>query len=271
MMEVFLSGYKVYLFALMLMSMLMAAEAAHQNVGAGSGEWIFRMFLSLVMFSLSIELVQQAIETSGDGIKLPVFGNGIKFVVWWTRFEAFGQLRKFNKVLVCDKPADWPDDPMILSPDNVKRKWQQELIEHNIRGLYFLGMALATEMLINIFKDTRNRTDAFPGGIVWMIVAELFRIFQPRDIMSNVMMKRWFGSLTWNKEESPDLFNTKIILIRNECTDTHDELAELQCLMDKAPEFYCPVLALQADHMEEDKAEGRSTKVFTYAVALELC
>ena len=131
--KVFVSGYMVSLFASTLMLMITTTEAAHQNIGASSSDGIFRMFFSLVMLSLTIEL-SQAVENGGDGIRLPVFGNSIKFVVWWTRFEAFGQLKNLHKVLVREKPADWPDDLTTLSPDYVKRKHQEEMIKHNLRG-----------------------------------------------------------------------------------------------------------------------------------------
>ena len=78
--KVFCSGYMVSLFASTLMSMITAMEAVHQDVGAGSSDWTFRMFFSLVMLSLMIKLAQAA-DNGGDGIRLPVFGNGIKFAV----------------------------------------------------------------------------------------------------------------------------------------------------------------------------------------------
>ena len=126
-------------------------------------------------------------------------------------------------------------------------------------------MAFNTEKLINILRDAKNVTANYPHGIAWKIVKELFRIFQPRDIMSEVYMKRRLDNIVWKADEAPDAFDSKVISIRNDCTDERDERTELACLISKAPEIY------QAAISTEARRCTRNGDVIQYSDALDVC
>jgi hypothetical protein len=222
------------------------------------------MYLTLLILILLFGLVA-ATDGGSDGIKLPVFSNGVKFTVWWARFGSYAKIKKFWKVLVKAEPRSWPDDPTSLSSDTTIKAEQEELIEHNDKAIYYFGMAFNTEKLINILSDAKNCTIHYPQGIAWKVVKELFRIFQPRDIMSEVYMKHRLDALTWKSDESPDAFDSKVISIRNECTDERDERTELACLISKAPEIY------QAAISTEARRFTRAGSVIEYSDALDVC
>jgi hypothetical protein len=252
---------KATVLVLILMSMMSTSDAA-----CAQGLWFWcggDMFLMLFMFLLLLDMVK---ATDGsDGIKLPVFSPGVKFMVWWVRFESYARIKKFWKVLVKAEPRYWPDDPNALASDAMVKAAQEELIDHNNKAVYYFGMAFDTEKLINILRDAKNITTEYPQGIAWKIVKDLFRIFQPRDIMSEVYMKRCLDALTWKPDESPDAFDSKVISIRNECTDERDERTELACLISKAPEIYQAAISTEARRFVRDGS------VIEYSDALDVC
>ena len=86
------SKFKSALSVTILMSLISTISAANMH------DVMSDMYLTLLVLLLLVCVVG-AVDNSSDGIKLPVFGSGVKFMVWWTRFEAYARIKKFWKVL----------------------------------------------------------------------------------------------------------------------------------------------------------------------------
>ena len=150
-------SFRAAVSVMMLSSMISSVEAAYVGYCSIWSEAIMFAFLMLLTF---VEVVDAA--DPSDGIRLPIFNKGMKFMVWYTRFEAFARLKKFWKVLVKTRPLHWPDNPTAVSATDAEAK---ELIEHNERAMFFLTMALNVESLSAMLRSALIQTVHYSMGI----------------------------------------------------------------------------------------------------------
>ena len=102
-------------------------------------------------------------ETTSS-IRMPVFdGKHENFLIWWTRFEAYAEVKKFARSLQEGGEDDLPQRSDVELDVNVDAKKAQYLaLKRNSVAVANLAMAFTTQGLINMIASAKDND--FPGG-----------------------------------------------------------------------------------------------------------
>ena len=173
---------------------------------------------------------------------IPTFNSKEEeFAVFWPRFQAYGTLKKFSKVLKEDN--DLPDDPEDLSSNTIEKKLEKEAIEANEMAVATFTMAFTTAGLMEHVEESKN--DAYPGGVAYEIVKKLTNKYRPADRISGVEAEKELLKLKMRKEDDPDEYFSKLAVLKNKYRKnktTFDEEKMIAATLAKAPKKYSAVL-----------------------------
>ena len=191
--------------------------------------------------------------------RIPSFdGEEENFQVWWTRFQAFARVKRFEKALKVD--ADLPGTQAELDALDPKKVADKAGIRAGLRNdtaVAQLTMAFQTAGLID--KVNQAKIMDWPDGLATSIVTRLKRDFQPIDRISRVEMRRKMNEVSMKNDDDPKVIFEQISTIRNHYAGSGVVVEDedlMASVMEKAPAQYASVLAV------EERVKGNSLTLF---------
>ena len=181
-------------------------------------------------------------------VRIPSFdGDEENFQVWWTRFQAFARVNRFEKALKVD--ADLPGTQAELDALDPKTNGDKLGIRAGLRNdtaVEQLTMAFQTAGLLD--KVNQAKTTDWSDGLASSIVTRLKRDYQPIDRISRVDMRRKMNEVSMKNDDDPKVIFEQISIIRNHYAGSGVVVEEedlMDSIMEKAPERYASVLAVE--------------------------
>jgi hypothetical protein len=119
-------------------------------------------------------------ENPERSVKLPVFdGKPEHFQMWWTRFQAYACVYKFEKGLTVN--MDLPDTAADeLTADEAGKKKAAKKCNDVAMANY--TMALSQEANHRLIYRAQNSD--WPMGLAWKVTEALLKQYMPQDTMS---------------------------------------------------------------------------------------
>jgi hypothetical protein len=108
--------------------------------------------------------------------RLPTFDRTLdKFPVWWTRFEAFAVVHKFEKAIKVNGPdSDLPaSDSEAIDESTDDGKMKSAAKKRNAIAMAHLLMAFTKEATMRLIYKAKSQ--AWPGGLAHEVVEGLFK------------------------------------------------------------------------------------------------
>jgi hypothetical protein len=211
-------------------------------------------------------------ESSGDtkSVKLPSFnGTQESFPMWWTRFEAYATVHKFEGAIMMTGPEpDMPSkasDVIDESTDDGKKKAAAK--KRNAIAIASLSMAFTTEAMMRLIYKSKS-TD-WPGGLAHQVVKSLFKKFRPIDTVTKVELQQALGEVSMKQKEDPAVIFEQIGSIENRYSDgtttiSNEEL--MAVVLNAAPKEYKSVLTteqrIKGNALTLDDLESAMTQLY---------
>jgi hypothetical protein len=109
-----------------------------------------------------------------------------KFPAWWTRFEAFAVVHKFEKAIRVNGPdSDLPaSDSKAIDESTDDGKKKSAAKKRNAIAMAHLSMAFTKEATMRLIY--KEKSQAWPGGLAHEVVKGLFKKYRPIDMMTLV-------------------------------------------------------------------------------------
>jgi hypothetical protein len=122
----------------------------------------------------------EGLSSEVKSVRLPMFDGTLdKFPVWWTRFEAFAVVHKFEKAIRVNGPdSDLPtsdSEAIDESTDDGKKKSAAK--KRNAIAMAHLSMAFTKEATMRLIYKAKSQ--AWPGGLAHKVVKGLFKKYRP--------------------------------------------------------------------------------------------
>ena len=188
-------------------------------------------------------------EEYSSVMKVPSFdGKKESFQMFWIRFDAFANVKNFEKALVKDR--DMPSseaDAYRLDENDANNKKAFAAVKRNKVAWAQMTLVLNTEALLAIMSSTKDL--AWPGGLAHKVVVKLKEKYQPNDRVSRVELRRRLNRVEMSKTDDPTEVFEQISSIKNAFqtnnNQTVDEEDLLATILEKAPEEYASILATE--------------------------
>ena len=112
---------------------------------------------------------------------MPVYDGTYKhFQVWWTRFTAYATVYKFAQALKVGGEADLPTtEATVIDTSTVDGKKEEAAKNRNAIAMANLTMAFTSEATMGLVY--KAKTNDWPSGLAHLVVAALFKKYQPQD------------------------------------------------------------------------------------------
>ena len=189
-------------------------------------------------------------ESTGDlklTVSLPTFdGSEEKFAAFWTRFQAYAQMKGFAAVLKENVLLPATADEVVSATDQDKAEKDKN------RKANHVAMAMLTMAMVNegdLAFIYQSYTNEYPGGLVHKVVSAMMEQYRPKDRISRVEMRQALMSLKMGSNENPKLLFERIAGIQNKYNlgatkiDPEDLIA---AVLTKAPAKYAGILTAEA-------------------------
>ena len=206
-------------------------------------------------------------EEYSSTMKAPSFdGKKESFQMFWIRFDAFANVKNFERALMNDKdmPAS-AADVLLLDENDANDKKAFAAVKRNKVAWAQMTLALNTEALLAIMSSTKDL--AWPGGLAHKVVVKLKEKYQPNDRVSRVKLRRRLDRVEMSKTDDPSELFEQIASIKNAFqtnnTQTVDEEDLLATVLEKAPEEYASILAT------EERSKGASLTLADLEAAMD--
>jgi hypothetical protein len=192
-------------------------------------------------------------SSSEKSVRLPTFdGSHAKFQIWWTRFKAYAMVYKFVEALKESAETDLPgtEDTRIDEATDIGKR-QVAAKKRNAIGMAHLTMALTSEGTMGLVY--KAMTTDWPNGKVHLVVAGLFKKFQPQDTITRVELRQMLNKVCMKKDEDPAKLFEQLGSIENRyntATRQIDQEDLIAVVFDAASKEYQAVLT------SEQRAKG---------------
>jgi hypothetical protein len=188
-------------------------------------------------------------SSNAKSLRLAMFdGTREKFPVWWTRFEAYAVVQKFDQAIQLSGPdVDMParyDEAIDISTDDGKLKAAAK--KRNALAIASFTMAFNSEATMRLIYKAKS--SAWPGGNAHEVVKALFKKYRPIDMMTLVELRKALGKVSMKTKEDPATIFEQISTIENRYMDGTrtipiEEL--IAVVMNAAPDEYASVLTAE--------------------------
>ena len=196
----------------------------------------------------SIVKMEDLSTPSADSkVSLPTFdGSRTKYQVWWVRFSAYAQLRKFKAAF--EKEDDLPsseDAEIDLTKDEGKK--QMAAKSRNDLAIALFTLAFTTDSLLAIISGSQDND--WPGGRAWTVVEVLKARYRPDDVLAQSELRAKLFKVSMNVTDHPEVLFNKIEVIKAEHTTPSFQVQEsdlISAIIAAAPkERYGTMLAAE--------------------------
>jgi hypothetical protein len=162
----------------------------------------------------------EGLSSEVKSARLPTFDGMLdKFPVWWTRFEAFAVVHKYEKAIRVNGPdSDLPasdSEAIDESTDDGKKKSVTK--KRNAIAMANLSMAFTKEPMMQLIYKAKSQ--AWPGGLAHEVVKGLFKKYRPIDMMTLVELQQVLGKVSMKQKDDLAVIFEWIGSIKNQYMD----------------------------------------------------
>lgn len=191
----------------------------------------------------------EGLSSEVKSARLPTFDGTLdKFPVWWTRFEAFAVVHKFEKAIRVNGPdSDLPaSDSEAIDENTEDGKKKSAAKKRNAIAMAHLSMAFTKEATMRLIYKAKSQ--AWPGGLAHEVVKGLFKKYRPIDTMTLVELRQALGKVSMKQKDDPAVIFEQIGSIENRYMDGTRTIPDeelIAVVLSAAPEEYAPVLTTE--------------------------
>lgn len=144
-------------------------------------------------------------------------GKEEDFLLWWTRFEAYAEVKKFALSLKTGGETGLPITKAnkVLDLNTLDGKIKNAKLRRNAVAMATLTMAFTTQGLINMIISSAKDVD-YPGGKAYRVIELLMVKYMPKDLVTRVELRKVLNKVSIMKEkENPDVLFEKLKAVEN--------------------------------------------------------
>ena len=186
----------------------------------------------------------------GKAVKLPVFdGTHKTFQIWWMRYTAYAVVHKFMLALQIGGEAVMPDSAATVLAADAAGIRAAAAIQRNAVAMATMTMAFSTEGSMGLVY--KAITVEWPGGLAHIVVASLFKKYQPQDTITKVELRQMLNKVSMKKNDDPATLFDQISTIKNKyntMTKQIDEDDLIAIILTSAPKDYQAILTSEQRH-----------------------
>jgi hypothetical protein len=174
-------------------------------------------------------------------VKIPLFdGNKKNFVMWWTRFKAYGKVQQFSQALQETPEAALPATQVAynaLDKADAANAAAIEATRRNERALANLAVAFTTTKAMTHYHKAGDLN--WPDGLASNVVTSLLTKYRPTDTISAVEYEQSLEEFKLKKGQDPtELFDHFVEVNTQYGVTTPDERKLIAIALKKLPEKY---------------------------------
>lgn len=171
-------------------------------------------------------------------------GKKSAYSMWMARFEAFAVLEDFSEAIQKTAESDLPAKASDAIQSGDDGKEARAAKKRNQRAFYYLTMAFQTEGLIS--KIHAAKTQEYPEGLAWMVIAALEKEYRPNDLLSRVDLRADMNKVRLRVNDEPTKLKEQICWLQNHYNHGTTAIAEeadmVALVLEKAPDKYAILL-----------------------------
>jgi hypothetical protein len=184
---------------------------------------------------------------TSKGLLLPFFdGEPNKLKGWWMRFKTYVTIKNFSQTIQRIAETDLPaTEDMDVSQDKPKKAAR----DRNLMAISCLTMSFQDDALLNMIE--LSETADWPSGLAYRVIDELFKKYQPVDIISRVEIRTRLSQVTMKSEDDPRVMFNQLATIQsayNNAAQKIDPYDLIAVVLEKAPEKYKSILTAEQRH-----------------------